>query len=74
LPAFVAELKVSEQAKQYSLFNPPTPPSRWARFYQSTLWPFILAAALALRLTKVTVEIGDWTADKKHPPTERAAA
>jgi hypothetical protein len=71
LPVLAAELKVSEQAKQQSVYNPPEPLSRFVRLYQSFMWPFILAAAFAIRLTKVTIEVGDWTAtpsDEAIPP------
>jgi protein O-GlcNAc transferase len=38
----------------------------WAGLFgigQTVLWPFILSLALALRITKVTIEIEKWARD-----------
>jgi hypothetical protein len=46
----------------------PLPPDPRVNAFALFTWPFILAFALALRMTRTTIEVLDWTAPMPEPP------
>jgi hypothetical protein len=57
------EAKSQKHPRSNDIQNYLEPPNVWLGFGQTVLWPFVLAIAFALRITKTTIEVRKWTVD-----------
>jgi hypothetical protein len=55
-------------AELHAKVDEPLPPDDPDHFYFLFSWPFILAIAFALRITRTTIEVFDWTTPAPEPP------